>query len=103
MLLDNPVLLQLKRQSEEARKAAGLPPLKYEEDESNGNKDESSRKRNEGRRANGGERHNKDSRKNNSAAYAYGNMKEGLVKTTDKGYGFLEVDLKESYFIKFFI
>ena len=100
MLLDNPVLLQLKRQSEEARKAAGLPPLKYEEDEDDGKKkDDNSRKRKEGKRANGGERHDKDYRKNNSASYAYGNMKEGLVKATDKGYGFLEVDLKESYFI----
>ena len=32
MLFDNPVLLQLKRQSEEARKAAGLPPLEEEND-----------------------------------------------------------------------
>ena len=64
MLLDNPVLLQLKRQSEEARKAAGLPPLKYEEDEDDGkNKDDNSRKRKEGKRANGGERHDKDYRK----------------------------------------
>ena len=105
MLFDNPVLLQLKKQSEEARKAAGLPPLEDENNSAQGDNSaccsghKASRKKDGSRECTRRERITTNSQKENIKNYAYGNMKEGFVKATEKTFGFLEVDTRESYFI----
>ena len=105
MLFDNPVLLQLKRQSEEARKAAGLPPLEEENDsirkkkDSRGSEKKALRKNDDTKENIQREHTNRNSKNEDVKSYAYGNMKEGFVRATEKTFGFLEVDTRESYFI----